>query len=108
MRRFDPQLHEVAVLDAVVLGVAVVHVDVPRGADHAFLQLDDALGADEHAAGRALDVAAVRGPGASMPSEIASVKASSTWLAGRVGPSTRTVGSIRRRGPTTITVSSAA
>ena len=46
--------------------------------------------------------------GASMPSEIASVNANSTWLAGRVGPSTRTVGSIRRRGPTTITVSSAA
>ena len=32
-----------------------------------------------------------------MPSEIESVKASSTWLAGRVGPSTRTLGNIRRR-----------
>ena len=44
----------------------------------------------------------------SMPSEMPSVKANSTWLSGRVGPRIRTVGSIRRRGPTTITVSSAA
>ena len=43
-----------------------------------------------------------------MPSEMPSVKANSTCDCGRVGPSTRTVGSIRRRGPTTITVSSAA
>ena len=47
--------------------------------------------------------------GMSMPSEIESVKANSTWLAGRVGPSTRTLGSIRRLfGPTTMTVCSAA
>ena len=46
--------------------------------------------------------------GASTPSEIESVNASSTWLKGRVGPKTRTVGSIRRRGPTSMTVSSAA
>ena len=37
--------------------------------------------------------------GRSMPSEMPSVKASSTWVSGRVGPSTRTVGSIRRLRP---------
>ena len=31
-----------------------------------------------------------------MPSEIESVNANSTWLAGRVGPKTRTLGNIRR------------
>ena len=46
--------------------------------------------------------------GRSMPSEMPSVKASSTCEALRVGPSTRTVGSIFRLGPTSITVSSAA
>ena len=59
LRRFDPQPHEVAVLHAVVRGVIEIHVDVAGGADHTFAQLDDALGADEHAAGSPLDVAAV-------------------------------------------------
>ena len=44
-----------------------------------------------------------------MPNEMPSVNANSTCDAGRVGPSTRTLGNIRRLfGPTTITVSAAA
>ena len=67
-----------------------VHVDVPLGADHAFVQLDDALRADQHAAGRAGDLAAGADRQRRCPAKCASVNASSTWLCGRVGPSTRT------------------
>ena len=46
--------------------------------------------------------------GASIPRWIASVNASSTCDSFRSGPSTRTFGSGRRRGPSSVTVSAAA
>ncbi len=82
-------------------------MDVPLGADHALLQFDHALGPDQHAAGRALHVAAE--PHRQVDAQRNAVgKGQLDLRFRRGGPSTRTVGSIRRRGPTTITVSSAA
>ena len=42
-----------------IFGVAIAHVNVTSGANYAFLQFDNSLGAYQHTAGGALDVAAV-------------------------------------------------
>ena len=86
----------------------MIHVDVPLGADHAFFQFDDALRADQHAAGRAVDLAAGAHRQVDAQRNAVGERQLDLADADRVGPSTRTVGSIRRRGPTTITVSAAA
>src|SRR6056297_866263 len=53
------QLHEVAVLDAVVAAVIKVHMDVPRGANHTAVELHRTSRADQDTAGGAFDITAM-------------------------------------------------
>src|SRR5258706_3491619 len=53
----DAELHVVGIFDAVIVHVGGAHVYVALGADHAFAQLDRALGAEDGAAGGVLVIA---------------------------------------------------
>ncbi len=81
----------VAVGDAVKLRPRRGPCGRSGGQDHALAEFHHALGADQHAGRRAGDVAAEADRQVDA-GEMPSVKASSTWVSGRVGPSTRTEG----------------
>ena len=58
-RRFDTQLHQIAVLHSELLSVTKTHVNVACRPDYAFAQFNDSLRPDEHAAGSSFNLAAV-------------------------------------------------